>query len=415
MPDNPPPPSPSQEDDITTIRINIRSCYLQPAGSIVPDLPDGTMSYDAQEDHWEPSPTDPKRQEFRIQGKDEFVFIAGAQYTYKPNTSLHIKCKTARFVPHPVDPNQKTVIVRMPGADAEENLLVKPGEGKRGTAASFPLESSNIVVISATEGGVGADGATGSQGTDAGSLTIEADKYDTSALTEDNVFFIADCTGGKGQQGGEGGDGGGGGGGKGVDAAGEPEGQLADKISQKLKSEGPWGPYMMNILSDSEYRELISKGFLGAKGGTAGKQGAGGYGGSGGHFTVNLPKESAGDDRLQARFGVQSNVGTPGTPGAAGKPGPGGPHGDLWLFKLPTKYTSKDKLIGDLSSEFHYMLESDAGNKWSEYLTNGTEPSPLNGDAAIALNEQEIQSRRADAGQYEPTTSPNVVFKKADK
>lgn len=172
---------------------------------------------------------------------------------------------------------------------------------------------------------------------------------------------------------------------------------------------------MMNILSDLDYQELIFKGFLGAKGGTAGKQGAGGYGGSGGYFTVKLPKESASDDRIKARFGVQSNVGTPGTPGVAGKPGPGGPHGDLWLFQLPTKYTSKDKLIEDLGSHFQSIRLSDAGNKWAEYLISGTEPSPYSGDAAIALNEQELHDRRAGAGQYEPTTSPYVVFKEANK
>lgn len=148
MPDNPPPPLPAQDDDIHTIHINIPSCYLQPAGSVVPELPERTLSYDALEDHWKPSPTDPKRQEFRIQGKDEFVFIAGAHYTYKANTSLHIKCKKATFMPHPTDPNQKTVMVSMPGADAEQNLITKAGEGKPGTTASFPLEQSNIVYSS---------------------------------------------------------------------------------------------------------------------------------------------------------------------------------------------------------------------------------------------------------------------------
>lgn len=429
MPDNPPPPSPAQNDGIYTIHVNLPSCYLKPAGSIEPQLPDGTFSFDAQEDHWKPSRNDPKRQEFRIQCKNEIVFIAGAQYTYRPNTSLYIKCKKATFIPHPTDSSQKTVMVRMPGADAEQNLPAKGGDGKSGTTASVQLgplpEGSKLpialgswenvleVTNGATEGGAGADGATGSQGADAGSLTMEADSYDTSALTEDTLFFITDCTGGRGQQGGDGGDGGGGG--KGVDTAGERWDSLGHTITLTLKFQGPWIVWPWKIKSSPQYQELIDKGFLGAKGGPAGQQGIGGYGGSGGRFTVNLPKDSAGDDRLKARFGVYSSVGTPGTTGTAGKPGPGGRCGDMWLFKYPTWFTSNHSLMDWLTFKFLFDFSSDAGKKWVEYIVSGTEPSPVNGDAAKPLGGQDVQDRRVRARQHTPTTSPKVVFKEVNK
>ncbi|KAF5531685.1 hypothetical protein FMEXI_12831 [Fusarium mexicanum] len=408
MPGNPPPPSPAQDDDIYTIHVNLPSCYLKPAGSVKPQLPDGTFSFDAQEDHWKSSPHDPKRQEFRILGKNEFVFIAGAQYTYKPNTSLHIKCKKATFMPHPTDPSQKSVIVRMPGADAEQNLLAKAEEGKSGFDAKYRLESSGeaftwnrfIDVVNsadyATKGGDGMGGAIGSRGEDAGSLTIEADSYDTSALPDDNVFFIADCTGGRGQQGGDGGDGGSGG----------------------------HGSIVAGINHGDRREDRSLRGRYGAKGGDGGRQGAGGYGGSGGKFTINLRKESAGDDKLKARFGVQSNVGAPGTAGATGNPGPGGGCGECWMFKcapnqssmvkFPMNGISKDNLMAELRSKLELDWSSEDVNQWATGYISQTELYSVNGDVPKALDEEEIQSQRAHAGQRTPTTSSTVVFEEVN-
>ncbi|RBA19811.1 hypothetical protein FPRO05_09111 [Fusarium proliferatum] len=419
-----PTASPVQNDGIYTIHVNLPSCYLKPAGSVEPQLPDGTFSFDAQEGHWKPSPNNPKRQEFRIQCKNEIVFIAGAQYTYRPNTSLHVKCKKATFMPHPTDSSQKTVTVRMPGTDAEHNLLAKGEEGKSGKAASIQIPSaggispwviSHEAIYSATEGGAGADGTTGAQGADAGSLTIEADSYDTSALTDANVFFIADCTGGKGQQGGDGGDGGSGGNGLNDTELLQAQETSSSAMGKWPTSGGHLGIASGGIKKRSVDEELIVKGFLGAKGGTAGRQGAGGYGGSGGQLIVNLPKESARDDKLKTIFGVQSNAGTPGTPGAAGKPGSGGRCGDAWLLKNVMLPTPKDNLDSKLRSELKFDWSSDVVNKWAAWLVNRTEPSPVSGDAAIALDEQEIQNRRVRAGQHTPATTPNVVFKETNK
>ncbi|KAF5647992.1 hypothetical protein F52700_1206 [Fusarium sp. NRRL 52700] len=395
--------------NIPTIHINIPSCYLKPAGSVEPQLPDGTFSYDAQEDYWKPLSNDPRRQEFRIQGKNEFVFIAGAQYTYKPNTSLHIKCKKATFLPHPTDPSQKSVVVRMPGADAEQNLLAKAEDGKSGTGAKYRLEWPeevawpdevaawkefiNVITSAdaATWGGNGMDGATGSQGADAGNLTIEADSYDMSALPDDRVFFVADCTGGRGQQGGDGGDGGSGG--DSVVAAGTSFSEIQ-----------AWGASYM----------------YGAKGGDGGRQGAGGYGGSGGLFTINLPKELAGGSKLTARFGVQSNVGTPGAAGAAGKPGPGGGYGEWRMFKyafngwslskFPMNNISKENIMAELRSKLELDLSSDDVKRWATWFITDTETYAVNGDIPKPLDEEEIQYQRAHAGQHEPETSPNIVF-----
>ncbi|CZR48171.1 uncharacterized protein FPRO_12781 [Fusarium proliferatum ET1] len=409
MPDNPPTPSPAQNDDIPIIHINLPSCYLKPAGSVEPQLPDGTFSCDAQENFWKPLPNDPKRQEFRIQGKNELVFIAGAQYTYKPNTSLHIKCKKATFMPHPTDASHKTVMVRMPGANAEQNLPVKAKEGKSGTEAKYRFDGFGEAVTldrfpkvissidEATRGGDGMDGAIGFQGADAGSLIIEADSYDTSALPDDKVFFIADCTGGRGQQGGDGGDGGSGG--DGAVTAGTYSGEL----------QTGWG----------------FSGICGAKGGDGGRQGAGGYGGSGGQFTINLPKESTGYDKLKARFGVESNTGTSGTTGAAGKPGSGGGYGEWRQLKCSGTECSmskflmngipKDQLMAELRSKLELDWSSEQLNRCATSYISRTESFSVSGNAPKALDEKEIQNRRAEAGQYPPTTSSTVVFKELKK
>ncbi|OJJ42375.1 hypothetical protein ASPZODRAFT_1313495 [Penicilliopsis zonata CBS 506.65] len=407
--------------DIPTRYIIPRTAYLTPSKGAVPEtaLPPGVVAHDSFETLWLPLSGTPDRQAFRIQAK-ELVFIAGAQYHYRPNTTLYLQCKRAIFLPHPTQPGPSVpVVFHLPGADATQNPPAKPELANKGVDARIEIEEGRPVWYSpkvprfkegsgrgAGAGAAGAAGATGARGADAGSLILRADEIDTSRLaagSEERTFFVARCGGGRGGRGGPGGDGGDGGWGLSSSYDNETTYRMSEDLRAAFEGHHFDNVSRCPLPRDREYATLVQSTFLGGPGGAPGTPGAGGFGGDGGRLEVQCK-----DDRARARFAVYSTIGIPGDNGPPGAPGATGACGDSKLMTC-----LKSTVQSDYMSIFTYLCgilgheHNDLMRQWAGYVGKGEQPPSRPTAGYNPLDE--VAARRA-AGQRDPLSSPDVVL-----